>query len=299
MRIRIQRAALLLLLTMVGCGGGSDSNNGGGGNTISGLAITPAATQVRPGGTRSFQYNITGSGTPNQSVTWTVSANGGTVDQHGFYTAPATVGTAQVTVTSMADPTKTATAQVQIAASAINLALTSAAVGVLPGGTVDLSQYVTLTGATNTGLNWSVAPPATGGTVNAQGVFTSATGAAGSTIVVVSSQADPTIKDAFTVSVIAVTLSINPKTVPDAAGNKLHVGQTLQFGHTINVSGSTNIAVTWATTDANGNVITTDGATIDSNGNYHAPSVPGTYYVTVRSAANPAVKDTATLQVVP
>ena len=63
--------------------------------------------------------------------------------------------------------------------------------------------------------------------------------------------------------------------------------------------GSTNIAVTWATTDANGNVITTDGAAIDSSGNYRAASVPGTYYVTVRSAANPAVKDTATLQVVP
>ena len=298
MRIRTQRAALLILLTMVGCGGGSDSNNGGG-STISGLTITPAATQVRPGGSRSFQYHLTGSGTPNQSVTWSVSANGGTVDSQGFYTAPATTGTAQVTVKSVAAPTKTATAQVQIAASAINLALTSASVGVLSGGTVDLSPYVTLTGAANTGLNWSAAPPATGGTVNAQGVFTSAVGATGSAIVLVSSQADPTITDAFTISVVSVTLSINPKTVPDTAGHALHVGQTLQFGHTINVSGSTNIAVTWATTDANGNVTATDGATIDANGNYRASSVPGTYYVTVRSVANPAVKDTATLQVVP
>ena len=284
------------MLTLVGCGGGSDSNNGN--SAISSLTITPAATQVRPGGTRSFQYNITGSGTPDQSVTWSVSG-GGTIDQKGFYTAPATTGTAQITVKSVADPTKTATAQALIANSAINLNLTSASVGVLPGGSVDLSQYVILTGAANPGLNWSVAPPATGGTVNAQGVFTAAAGATGSAVVVVSSQTDPSITDAFTVSVIAVTLSINPKTVPDTAGNQLHVGQTLKFGYKIDVSGSTNAAVTWATTDANGNAITTDGATIDSSGNYRASSSPGTYYVTVRSAANPAIRDTATLQVVP
>ncbi len=298
MRFRRERLALLLALTLVGCGGGSDGGNGTSG-TISGITITPATTQVRPGGSRSFQYTIAGSGTPNQSVTWSVSANGGAISQTGAYTAPSTVGAATVTVTSVADPTKTATAQVQIASSAVNLALSSASVGVLPGGTIDLSQYVTLTGAVNTGLTWSVAPPATGGTVNAQGVFTSAAGATGSTVVVVSSQADPSITDAFTVSVIKATLSIDPKTIPDTVGHTLHVGQALQFGYHIDVSGSTNLAVTWATTDASGNAITTDGATIDRSGNYRASLNPGTYYVTVRSAANPAVKDTATLQVAP
>lgn len=299
MRFRIERMALLLLLALVGCGGADAGNNGSGNSSVTGIMITPAATQAQPGGTRSFQYRITGTGSPDQSVVWSVSPNGGTISQTGFYTAPSALGTAQITVQSVADPTKTATAQVQIAASAINLSLTSASVGVIPGGAVDLSQYVTLTGASNTGLTWSVAPPATGGTVNAQGVFTSAAGATGSTVVLVSSQADPSITDAFTVSVIGVTLSINPKTLPDSTGHSLHVGQALKFGYQINVSGSTNLAVTWATTDAGGNVLTTDGATIDSSGNYRASSTPGTYYVTVRSAANPAARDTATLQVLP
>src|SRR6267142_135611 len=84
--------------------------------TIS-VAVTPSLTSTTPGGTVTFQATVTGT-TAGQStaVTWLV-AGGGTIDQTGVYVAPATAGTYTVVATSVADPTKTGIATVNVGTS--------------------------------------------------------------------------------------------------------------------------------------------------------------------------------------
>ena len=74
------------------------------GQTTSGITITPANTTLQVNGTQQFSANI--------PVTWSVGLNGGTITPGGLYTAPSYQGMFLVKATSMADPTKSATATV-------------------------------------------------------------------------------------------------------------------------------------------------------------------------------------------
>ena len=82
------------------------------------VAVTPSVASTAPGGTLAFQASVTGT-TAGQStaVTWSVAAGGGTIDQTGAYVAPATAGTYAAVATSVADPTKTGTATVNVGTS--------------------------------------------------------------------------------------------------------------------------------------------------------------------------------------
>ena len=62
-----------------------------------------------------FGPTVIVTGTSNQTVAWSVTSGGGTIDPNsGLYTAPSTPGTATVTVTSLADNTQFASATVNI-----------------------------------------------------------------------------------------------------------------------------------------------------------------------------------------
>src|SRR6202030_4398463 len=99
------------------CGGGSQSAPGPKGPPPrpSALSISPETDILGPGGTRVF--------TPTTAVTWTLAegAAGGTITNSGRYSAPATLGTYHVVATSLADPSKTATATVQVVKSGFTL----------------------------------------------------------------------------------------------------------------------------------------------------------------------------------
>src|SRR5690242_18020825 len=94
--------ALGALLALAGCGGG----NGGTatGNSIASVSITPTNAIVRTNGIRGFSYQILGTGNPDPRVTW--SADNGTIDNNGVFTANGGQSTAHITVSSIADPTK-------------------------------------------------------------------------------------------------------------------------------------------------------------------------------------------------
>lgn len=83
--------------------------------TVSGITITPGVVkmQVNSNQPATQQFTATGSNTP---VTWSmVSVNGGTINAtSGLYTAPNVQGMFLVKATSIADPTKSATATVQM-----------------------------------------------------------------------------------------------------------------------------------------------------------------------------------------
>ena len=72
------------------------------------VVINPTRVDLRPGGTQQFLTSVTGN--DNTSVTWT--ASDGAVSNTGSFTAPSSSGTFTVTATSVADPTKSASAVV-------------------------------------------------------------------------------------------------------------------------------------------------------------------------------------------
>jgi len=110
-------------------------NNGATPSPIS-VSISPQQVSVQAGG--SVQFSATVLNAQNTSVTWTATA--GTISSSGFYTAPATAGSAQVTATSVADPTKSATAQVAITStpppSGTCAGSTDASATIMPDSTV-------------------------------------------------------------------------------------------------------------------------------------------------------------------
>jgi len=79
----------------------------GAGPTASGIVITPSFAKLQVSGTQQFTANI--------PVTWSVtSGSGGSIGSGGLYTAPGTQGMFLVKATSVADPTKSNTATVQV-----------------------------------------------------------------------------------------------------------------------------------------------------------------------------------------
>lgn len=284
--------AVIILLASAGCGG-----NGSGALAISQVTITPASTRVAPGGTRAFAYTIAGT-SANLGVQWrVVEPGGGSVDATGLYTAPSTPGTYHVQVSSQAAPSRAARAGVTVESGGVALTLVQRQQTVTPGATVPLASLVSVSGSPDTSVEWRVLT-AQGGSVDASGSYTAPT-TSGAYQVEVTSHADPQQSDLLTIAVVNVTLQIVPTKVPDLpAVPVLHVGGHMQFGYTIQVQGSTNTAIAWSTTDSAGNPIA-DGASIDGSGNYTAASKPGTYYVSVTSAADPRVHSTATVQVAP
>ena len=89
----------------------------------SGIRVSLSQTSFTIGTNEQFlfsNFNAFGptvivTGTSNQTVAWSVTSGGGTIDPNsGLYTAPSTPGTATVTVTSLADNTQFASATVNI-----------------------------------------------------------------------------------------------------------------------------------------------------------------------------------------
>src|SRR6185312_6493063 len=91
------------------------------------VTISPSIISLGTSGTQ--QFSATVKGTTNTAVTWT--ASGGSISSSGLFTAQASAGTDTVTVTSAADPTKSATAQVLVGGAGTTLA--QAAASVTPG----------------------------------------------------------------------------------------------------------------------------------------------------------------------
>ena len=102
--------------------------------TVSGTAgisvsVTPSSATVQINATQ--QFTATVSGTTNTSVTWSVdgvtggNSTVGTISTSGLYTAPAAAGTHTVTATSVADTTRSGSAQVTVTTSAPIVSVTT------------------------------------------------------------------------------------------------------------------------------------------------------------------------------
>jgi hypothetical protein len=108
--------------------------------------VSPATISLGVGEQTTFAASVGGSA--NQAVIWSVAegAAGGTVSASGLYTAPAIPGTYHVVATSSADPTKSASSTVTVAAPQPVLATSTAwiAFGGLSGGTAPPAQVIAI-----------------------------------------------------------------------------------------------------------------------------------------------------------
>jgi hypothetical protein len=174
------------------------------------VSIVPTTATVAVSGT--YQFAATVANVADQRVSWTVNgvaggnATLGTISAAGAYTAPATVpAPAQVMVTasSVADPSKSASAAVTVTAAGgtgVTLSPRRAAV------TTHVAQQfsATVTGLGVSSVSWSVDGMAGGnatvGTISATGVY-SPPGTAGAHLIVATSVADPSRSASATVAV--------------------------------------------------------------------------------------------------
>jgi len=266
----------------------------GGSGTISlppaplGVSVSLSPLSATLTASQSTQFAATVTGNANTSVTWSFNPSIGTLS-NGSYTAPSSINTAQsvtITATSVADPSKSANATIQL----------------VPAGTVSVSvspltasltasqskQFTaTVTGASNTAVTWSMSP-SVGSLSNGLYTAPSVISAAQSVTITATSVAD-TSKSASATVQLAASVPVSVSLSPPAA--TLTASQSKQF--TAIVTGNANTSVTWSVTPSVGSL---------SNGLYTAPSVINALQVvtvTATSVADPSKSASATVQLNP
>ncbi|MGA8223913.1 MAG: kelch repeat-containing protein [Candidatus Acidiferrales bacterium] len=256
-------------------------------STISGTAVitVPLVINVLPnpatvflGAMQTFRATVTGAN--NMAVTWSVQegAAGGSITSAGVYTAPQVPGTYHIIATSVADPTQSA--PVPVTVPPISVTLIPNAATVFLGAMQTFMANVT---ATNMAVTWTVQEGAAGGSITSAGVYT-APNAVGTYHVIATSAADMTKTGIAPITVPPITVTVSPNPVI------LKQGAMQQFGAMVT---ATNPAVTWTIQEAPA------GGTIDSQGNYTAPNVAGTYHVIATSVADMTKNGSATITVPP
>src|SRR5207248_474390 len=227
----------LLILSLAGCG---VSGTHVATPTVT-LSLSPTFVSLSAGGTQ--QFTATVSGATNTAVTW--SASGGSISSSGLYTAPSTAGTYSVKDTSVADTTKSANAVVTVTAPTVAISISPTASSLQAGQSQQFKA--TVTGTTNTSVNWLVdgviGGSSTSGIVSSTGLYTAPTTVTSNQTVIVTaiSAADPNQSASASVTVAPlssqVSVSISPTSV------NVQTGQATQF--TASVTGTTNTNVTW------------------------------------------------------
>ena len=153
MRAWVFAAVVWIAALLTGCGGG------GGANVT--VTLTPTfATVVVGTGVQQFSAIVNGSS--NQNVTWSVNkivggnATVGTISTTGLYKAPAAIpnpAVVMVTATSQANSSVSTTANVTID-SGIRVTVTPTSASIATGENLAITP--TVTGSSNTTINWTV-----------------------------------------------------------------------------------------------------------------------------------------------
>ncbi|MHB8609514.1 MAG: hypothetical protein ACYDCG_14535 [Candidatus Acidiferrales bacterium] len=303
----------------------------GGGATVSGtpppplppppsivVTVTPARGSVLLGNSQTFVATV--SNTTNASVSWSVngipngSASTGTITAAGLYTAPTDLPSpaiVQVTATSQADATKSATAPLTIA-SDISISLAPPNAGVELGATQGFHSAIASSGHPDSSVRWSISGatcPFACGAVDLSGNYTapSILPSPASETLTAQSVADPSKQASAAINIISnFTLQVTaPQSVPAGGTASIVATMTPVPGSSPSTilswslsgpgcSSTTCGTLTVVTTQGSGGTVTADTAT------YTAPITPpnpDTVIVTVTPQADPTKKAQATMDV--
>jgi hypothetical protein len=190
------------------------------------VSLSPTSANVQVG--RSQQFTATVSGTTNTAVNWLAggiprgNSSVGTISSTGLYTAPSSVPTSLVTVTaqSAANSTSSANATVTILPAptpvSVSISPTSASVH------VNQSQQFTATisGTTNTAVNWLVGGIAGGnssvGTISSTGLYAAPSSVPANPVTVTAQSAFASTSSAnatVTITPASAQLTANPSSL--------------------------------------------------------------------------------------
>jgi len=248
-------------------------------STIS-VTLLPRTAAVAPGGMQQFTALVTGSADPR--VSWTVAEapQGGSIDGAGTYTAPAGTGTFHLVAASIADPSRTATAVVNVVRPAgVWVSVSPRTADLPPGGTALL--VATVTGTSDTRVIWT----SDGGRIRQDGFYT-APQTEGTWYVTAQSLSDPSRVAVATLHVARPSQAspVEPETVTVQTG-----GLVVFRAH---LPGTTDAEVSWSIHEGDA------GGRIDALGQYVAPSDhEGVYHVVATSRADPSKTGIATVTV--
>ena len=221
------------------------------------ISVSPSSAALSSGQVAHFAATVNGSS--NTAVTWSLSPAIGSLSS-GTYTAPAVV-TAQQVITvkaiSVADPTKSATATVTLKPVAVSLSPPT--ISLAAGKSAQFTA--TVTGASNSSVTWSLAPPVgsvTNGLYQAPATISSSQ----TVTITAASVADATKAAHATISLTAsaATLNVNPAFI------SLGASQTQQFSALSSggLGGGGPVSAQWSISPAVGS--------ISAAGLYTAPS---------------------------
>ena len=177
---------LLAVVTLLGVALWSGCATGGGGHTGSDMQVTVSTNppnQSLVGVTLTVQFQASVTHTDNQTVTWSLTQNGtactaacGTISASGLYTAPAAPpnpAVVNVTATSVANTTKSDTAQIKVLPITVTVTPGPATVGL--GLKQQFVASVTPDAAPQT-VTWAISaadcPANDCGTIDTNGLFT-------------------------------------------------------------------------------------------------------------------------------
>ena len=270
-RILRRLSPLLMVALAVGCQGPEE------------VSVAISLARVAVGTLHTQQFTAVVTGTDDQAVTWSVQEGeaGGSVDENGLYTAPATPGIYHLLVATHTTPVMKAKATITVAGAPPEESVTidPANPQVRVGESVTFSaQVLGLTEPDpDTSVSWSVQESG-GGEITADGVYT-APATPGEYHVVATSNANP---DASAIARVEV-LAPDPVVVTIADGpREVNTLETLQLQAT--VMNAQESGVTWSV--KSGGV----GGSIDAqSGLYTAPGMGGTDTVVATSVQDPTV----------
>ena len=253
---------------------------------VTAVVVSPAVATPAPSAKVQFTAAVQGT-TTNDAVTW--AATIGTISTAGVFTAPTAGAVGKITATSVADPTKSATATVSVAGGSNTpsgsgvtaVTVSPATASSITGGTLTFKASIQGT-ASNQAVTWK----ASLGTINSAGDYT-APAKAGTDTVSATSVADSTKSASAKVTVstpgstpVVSSISVSPTTATVAAGS------SKQF--TSSVQGTmADKSVTW----------TAALGAINSSGMYTAPTKAGSDTVTATSNADSSKTASAALTI--
>ena len=231
------------------------------------VSVSPPSVTIQAGQTVQFSASVTSASNP--AVTWSVSPKIGTLSATGMFQAPATVPsntTVQVTATSVADPTKSASAIVNVtAAPQISVSVNPATVNLTASKPQQFTASVT--GTSNAAVTWSMSPQA--GQLSAAGWYTAPSSITSPQAITITatSVADTSKSASAVVNLQASAPVINTFA---AAVSNLTAGQSTTLSW--NVTGATSV-----TLSGTGTVAATGSTTV-------SPSLSTTYTLTASNA---------------
>lgn len=274
--------------------------------------ISPETVSVQLGLRQ--QFTATVSAFVDPTMRWTVNgipggnATVGTITSSGLYTAPLAVPSPKVvnvTATSVADPTKYATAAVTIIPIPVRVSIAPTAVALDTGKQQQFTAAVS--GSDNTGVIWSVngirGGTLTAGTITQTGLYTAPPTRPnpGDVPVTATSVADPTASATAIVTINLVVIDPRPGPAVSVAISPTDVfvstGTTEQF--TATASGVTGASFRWFVNNSLGGYAAI--GTITQTGLYTAPATALNFPISITATliSDPTKSATAQVTVIP